>query len=233
MVILLVLLTIGVVIGVQAIVQHRKAQREAPAVWVEGERPSLSPALVTYPKGHVLQFPKEVYYHDGHAWAKIIERDSVKVGLDDLTQSVMGEIEEIEIPKVGSKLKQGKVAWKIRHGRRKLGQLAPLGGRVVEVNEKLIKNPSLANRSPYEEGWILKIQPEALGEEIPKLMDSLQTKMHFDQTKADLRYAFGHEALGVVYGDGEEVISGASDKLDEKSWKVLVTQLFHTTPNVS
>ena len=70
--------------------------------------------------------------------------------------------------------------------KRKLSQLAPLGGTVVDVNEKLIKDPTLANRSPYEEGWILKIQTKALNKEMPELMDSLQFKAHFDQCKAKL-----------------------------------------------
>jgi glycine cleavage system H protein len=86
----------------------------------------------------------------------------------------------------GGKLNQGEVAWKVRHGERELSQLSPLGGTVVEINEKLRKDPTLANRSPYEDGWILKIQTKALNKEMPGLMDSFQFKTHFDQCKARL-----------------------------------------------
>jgi hypothetical protein len=128
-------------------------------------------------------------------------------------------------------LSQGEVAWKVHHGKRKLNQLAPMGGTVVEVNEKLIKDPSLANRSPYEKGWIMKIQPTAFNEEMPKLMDSFQFRIAFDQLKAKLRASISNQALGMVYSDGEEVAWGVAEQLDERLWKTLVTQLFHTFPN--
>jgi glycine cleavage system H protein len=153
----------------------------------------------------------------------------IKVGLDDFTQQVMGDIDDIEVPPIGGKLKQGDVAWKVRHGQRKLRQLAPLSGTVVDVNEKLIKDPTLANRSPYEEGWILKIQNKSLNKEMPALMDALQFKSHFDQDKARLMSTFNNQTFGLAYGDGGEVIRGVASKLDEKAWKTLVAQLFHSS----
>jgi len=127
-------------------------------------------------------------------------------------------------------LTQGEVAWKIRHGGRTLSQLAPLGGTVVEINEKLKEDPTLANRSPYEEGWILKIQTKVLSKEMPELMSSLMFKEHFDHSMAKLISSFNNQTLGLVYGDGGEVIKGVAGKLDEKMWKMLVTQLFHSSP---
>jgi glycine cleavage system H protein len=191
---------------------------------------TLAPVAAMTGLGRALQFPNDVYYHDGHAWAKLDEGNRVRIGLDDFTQQVMGDIEDIEIPSIGSQLKQGEVAWKLSQGKRKLSQLAPLGGTVVELNEKLIKDPSLANSSPYEKGWILKIQPEAFSEEMPELMDSFQFQVHFDRLKAKLRSSFNHQSLGMVYGDGGEVIKGVGGILEERLWKILVTQLFHTSP---
>jgi len=207
-----------------------RKNEEASVPWLKRGELALSPAAVSESYRAPLQFPKDVYYHKGHAWAKL-EGDqrvkAIKVGLDDFTQQVMGDIDGIELPPIGLELKQGEAAWKIRHGKRDLSQLAPLGGTVVDVNEKLIKDPSLANRSPYEEGWILKIKPSRLGEEMPSLMDSFQFRVFFDQVKAKLRSAISHPTLGMVYGDGEEVVRGIADRLDEKLWRILVSQLFH------
>lgn len=230
MVVILVFLTFSIAILIEVISHRRATKREVSLVWAK-DAIHLSPAMAISPRSNGLQFPKDLYYHNGHGWAKLKEKGEVIVGLDDLTQKVMGNIEEIEVPPLGRKLNQGEVAWKIRHGKRQLKQLAPLGGIVVEVNERLKKDPTLVNRSPYEEGWILKIKPEALGEEILGLMDSFQIKIYFDEMKAKLRSSFNNEALGTVYGDGEEVITGASDKLDEKWWKILVKQLFHSSPD--
>jgi len=229
MVVILVALTILSTILIGSILANLARKREVPIAVLRRGQMTLAPAAMPA-FGRALQFPKDVYYHNGHAWAKLEGGNRVRVGLDDFTQQVMGDIEDIEIPSIGSQLKQGEVAWKLRQGKRKLSQLAPLGGTVVELNEKVIKDPSLANASPYEKGWILKIQPKAFSEEMPELMDSFQFQVHFDRLKAKLRSSFNHQSLGMVYGDGGEVIKGAGGILEERLWKVLVTTLFHTSP---
>ncbi len=230
MVVILVALTFFAVILAQAISHHLARKREVSMAELERDWVDVSPVAVAPDPGRVPQFPEDVYYHSGHAWVKLEGGNKIRVGLDDFTQQVVGDIDGIETPPLGDKLNQGEVAWKVCHGKRNLSQLAPLGGTVVEVNEKLRKDPTLANRSPYEEGWILKIQTKGLNKEMPKLMDSLQFKVHFDQDKAKLMSSFNNETVGKVYGDGGGVVKGAADKLEERLWKILVTQLFHSSP---
>lgn len=227
MVVILVFMTFLTVIFVKVFLSHLARKRGVSRARLEKGQMVLSPAVAV--SGRVPQFPSDIYYHNGHAWIGLADRSRVKVGLDDFTQQVMGDIDEIEIPPIGSKLNQGEVAWKLRHGERELSQLAPLGGTVVEVNEKLSQDPSLANRSPYEKGWILKIQPKAFKEEFPELMDSFQFQVHFDQLKAKVMSFASDQTLGMVYGDGGEVIKGAAVKLEERLWKILLTQLFHSS----
>ncbi len=229
MVVILVALTFLTAILAKVILSHLARKRGVSRTELELGRMTVSPVVAPDP-GRVPQFPEDFYYHNGHAWVKLEENNRIKVGIDDFTQQVMGDINDIEIPQIGSKLNQGEAAWKLCHGKRKLNQLAPLGGTVVEVNEKLRKDPSLANRSPYEEGWVLKIQPKALSEEMPTLMDSFQFKMQFDRLKAKLMSSFNNETVGKVYGDGGEVVKGAAAKLDDRLWKMLITQLFHSSP---
>ena len=229
MVVILVALTFLTAILAKVILSHLARKRGVSRTKLERGWMTVSPVVVPDP-GRVPQFPEDFYYHNGHAWVKLEENNRIKVGIDDFTQQVMGDINDIEIPQIGSKLNQGEAAWKLCHGKRKLNQLAPLGGTVVEVNEKLRKDPSLANRSPYEEGWVLKIQPKALSEEMPTLMDSFQFKMQFDRLKAKLMSSFNNETVGKVYGDGGEVVKGAAAKLDDRLWKMLITQLFHSSP---
>lgn len=230
MVIILVALTIFGIFLAHAISQRLALRRKLYMAEPERDWVDVSPVAVAPVLGKVPQFPEDIYYHRGHAWVKLEEGNRMRIGLDDFTQQVMGDIEGIAIPSPGGELSQGEVAWKVRHGKRKLSQLAPLGGTVVEVNEKLKRDPTLANCSPYEEGWILKIRTKGLNKEMPELMDSLQFKVHFDRDKAKFMSSFNDHALGAVYGDGGEVIKGAATKLDEGTWKKLVTQLFHSSP---
>jgi glycine cleavage system H protein len=230
MVIILVALTLIVAFLAEVLLRHLALRRGVSMARCAKGRRTLSPVAVVPGPGRALQFPKDVYYHTGHAWAKLEEGNRVRIGIDDFTQQVMGDIEDIETPSIGTRLNQGEVAWKLRHGKRKLSQLAPLGGTVVDLNEKLVKDPSMANQSPYEKGWILKIQPKAFSEEMPELMDSFQFQVHFDRLKAKLRSSFNDPSIGMVYGDGGEVIKGAGGILEDRLWKILVTQLFHSSP---
>lgn len=231
MVAILVFLTFMIAIFIE-VMAHRKTQKkEVQIALVKSEKVTLSPLLAIPKRTNTVQFPNDFYYHNGHAWVKLEGRDKVRLGLDDLTQKVMGSIDEIELPPLGKELNQGDVAWGIRHGKRKLGQLSPLGGIVIEVNEKLKREPSLLNQFPYDEGWILKIKPKALGKEMSALMDSFHARIYLDEIKAKLRSSFNNENLGTVYGDGEEVITEASEKLDEKWWRIFVKQLFHSSPD--
>ncbi|MBM4324691.1 MAG: glycine cleavage system protein H [Deltaproteobacteria bacterium] len=206
-----------------------RSRGEVAVPWLRKEELALSPVAIQNYRIPI-QFPKEVYYHKGHTWVRPEGEKrvkTVKVGMDDFTQELMGDIEAINLPAIGEEVKQGEVAWEIHHGKRKLNQLAPLSGTVVDVNEKVIQDPSWANRSPYQEGWILKIRPSNLGEEMPGLMDSFQFQVFFDQVKAKLRAAISHPTLGMVYGDGGEMVRGIAGKLDEKLWRIVVSQLFH------
>ena len=46
----------------------------------------------------------------------------------------------------------------------------PISGEIVEVNEALVDEPEIINSSPYDSGWLFKVQPSA--EEIDELMDA-------------------------------------------------------------
>jgi glycine cleavage system H lipoate-binding protein len=229
MVVIFVALTFFAAIIAGGMVAKAAKRREALRVELRRSQRHLSPVKAVHHSGRVPQFPEDVYYHMGHAWVKLEEGNTIRIGLDDFTQQLLGDLDGIEIPTPGGKLNQGDVGWKVRHGRRNLSQLAPLGGTVMEVNEKLKKDPTLANRSPYGEGWILKIQNKALNKEMPELMDSFQFKAYLDRCKANLMSSINNQALGLTYGDGEEVIKGVADNLDERTWKMVVAQLFHSS----
>jgi glycine cleavage system H lipoate-binding protein len=231
MVVLLAALTIITMIVIGSILANIAKKKEAPRPVLWREQMRLAPVAAVPAFGRALQFPKDIYYHKGHTWAKLEEGNTLKIGLDDFTQQVMGDIEKIEVPALGSQLEQGETAWKLHQGKRELSQLAPLGGTVVELNEKLVKDPTLANLSPYEKGWVLKIKPKAFSEELPELMDSFQFQVHFDRLKAKLRSSFNQQSLGMVYSDGGEVVKGAGGILEERLWKILVTELFHSSSN--
>ncbi|MEO0127853.1 MAG: glycine cleavage system protein GcvH [candidate division WOR-3 bacterium] len=96
-------------------------------------------------------------YTREHEWAKI-EGNVVITGITDYAQSELSDIVMVEPPKVGTQIKAGEAIGTIEAVKAVSDLFAPISGEVIEVNEKVIKEPAIINRDPYNEGWIYKIK---------------------------------------------------------------------------
>jgi len=98
-----------------------------------------------------------VKYTKEHEWVRI-EGDIAIEGITDYAQSELSDIVMLEPPKVGRKVKAGEAVGTIEAVKAVSDLYAALSGEVAEVNEKLIKDPSIINKDPYNEGWLYKIK---------------------------------------------------------------------------
>ena len=114
-------------------------------------------------------FPDDVYYHKEHYWARV-EGDVVVVGTSDFAQKLAGQIVYVELPSTGKNVEQGKPIGSMESGKWVGRVYAPVSGAVEAVNEELEESPELINESPYEKGWICKIKPSKLEEELKLLL---------------------------------------------------------------
>ncbi len=120
-------------------------------------------------------FPDDIYYHKEHYWAKV-EGDRVTMGTSDFAQKLAGQIVYVELPNVGRTVEQGKPCGSMESGKWVGRIYAPVSGKVEASNQDLEDAPELINESPYEKGWICKINPSNLQAELNNLMkgDSLR-----------------------------------------------------------
>jgi len=110
------------------------------------------------------------YYTKEHTWARVMADGTVKVGITDYAQKQLKEIVFIELPKVGNKVKQMKPFGSVESVKAVSDLCSPITGEVRKINKKLIDNPSLINRDPYEAGWMILIEPLKLEEELKNLL---------------------------------------------------------------
>ncbi len=115
------------------------------------------------------EFPDDLYYSKDHMYAKT-EEGIVVVGLTDYGQGIAGAIEYVDLPEVGEEISQNEVLTTIETGKWVGPLRAPVSGEIVEVNEELEDSPELVNQDPYGKGWIVKIKPSNLQEDLDKLM---------------------------------------------------------------
>jgi len=115
------------------------------------------------------EFPEDLYYHRDHLWVKV-EGTKVRVGYNDWAQDVAGKLINIRTRRVGRPVKAGKTLGTVESGKWVGPLKAPVSGSVVEINEDVMKNPSIINEDPYGRGWIAVIEPTNLEAELNDLI---------------------------------------------------------------
>jgi len=110
-----------------------------------------------------------IKYAKDHEWAKQ-EGDKIIIGISDYAQSQLGEVVFVEMPGIGTEFEKGDEFGTVESTKAVSELYMPVGGRVIAVNESLADEPELVNKSPYDQGWIIKVEPKDL-EELNQLMD--------------------------------------------------------------
>jgi glycine cleavage system H protein len=93
------------------------------------------------------------------------------VGITAYAAEQLGDIVFIDVPSVGETLAKEEVFGSVEAVKTVSDLLLPIGGEVIEFNEKLVNEPALVNSNPYDEGWIIKISP-ADASEVNSLLDA-------------------------------------------------------------
>ncbi len=115
--------------------------------------------------------PENLYYTKEHEWLKI-DNTMATVGITDYAQKALHEIVFVDLPEVGKRVKQMEPIGTVESVKAVSEIYTPISGKIIQINDKLTENPEFVNQDPYGKGWIAKIQPENINEEIKNLMDS-------------------------------------------------------------
>lgn len=190
-----------------------------PSAVSSGLEAGLAPAPV---------LPEGLYHHPGHAWARTAEENLVAVGVDELAGKVVGKIDSIRLPKVGESIRQGRRAWSMTHGHRVVDQVSPVTGVVVEVNEAVERNPEIVNRSPYGDGWLVKVRLRDVMEDLKNLFTGAFVDKWMDFSRALIWYRLSPTLTNsqLTYQDGGVLVDGIGDKLNDEDWEKLKREFF-------
>jgi glycine cleavage system H protein len=103
-----------------------------------------------------MAIPDGLKYTKDHEWTDL-SGDNVRVGISDYAQLQLGDVVYIELPEVGTKLKQGQSFGTIESVKAVSELYAPVSGEVVEVNAALKDKPEAVNTKPYE-SWMIALK---------------------------------------------------------------------------
>jgi glycine cleavage system H protein len=128
-------------------------------------------------------YPADLRYTREHEWAKV-EGRRARVGITHFAQDQLGDVVFVELPKVGTRVRQLSTFGVVESVKAVSDLYAPLSGEVVEVNGRLTERPEAVNQDPYGEGWLIVITLED-----PAEVDTLLTAAQYEE---HLKTAGGH-----------------------------------------
>jgi len=110
-------------------------------------------------------------YTEDHEWLKI-DGDIATVGITVHAQDALGDVVFVDLPAVGTSLAQKDTAGVVESVKAAADVYMPVSGEIIEINQALKDDPSLANSDPLGSGWFFKV----------KLSDASQLDALMDET---------------------------------------------------
>jgi glycine cleavage system H protein len=105
-----------------------------------------------------------------HEWIKLEDNETATVGITPHAQDALGDVVFVDLPQPGSRFKMGEIAGVVESVKAASDVNMPISGEVVEANDALRDDPSLANSDPLGKGWFFKIRIADIAE-FHQLMD--------------------------------------------------------------
>ena len=149
----------------------------------------------------------------------------VKVGIDDFAQKLVGKIDAITFPEVGSQVSQGEKGWSLLAGTKSIDMLSPVDGKVLEINERLLSSPESISKDPYDQSWLMKVQTPKISANLKNLLSGGLAGKWMEGVRENL-YARMNYNLGAVSQDGGIPVDGIARNLDRERWDEIVKEFF-------
>jgi len=106
-----------------------------------------------------MSVPQDLFYEKTHEWLRIDDHTAT-IGITDFAQNQLSDLTFVELPEVGKKVEAGDEVAVLESVKAASDIYAPVAGEIVAVNIELEDEPEKINNSPYEEGWLFKIEFE-------------------------------------------------------------------------
>ena len=118
------------------------------------------------------EFPEDALYDlDNSVWVRLVNKNLAALGITSVHAALAGRLSKVNFKPIGSMVRKGQSVATIESGKYFGVVRTPLSGMLVESNAVLGTQPKLANDSPYENGWFVKIETSLLPEEMSSLRD--------------------------------------------------------------
>jgi glycine cleavage system H protein len=101
--------------------------------------------------------PSDLRYTKEHEWVRM-DGDIATVGITDYAQEALGDVVFVELPEIGRDVATDEACGVVESVKAASDVYAPLAGKVVEINQAIVDDPSLVNTEAEGEGWFFRVE---------------------------------------------------------------------------
>lgn len=171
------------------------------------------------------QVPENLRYHPGHTWALNESPSLVRVGMDDFASKLIGKVERIVLPQRGQWIRQGqKIATIFRDGAA-VDMVSPIEGSIADVNDTVARDPMLARKDPYGEGWLVTVQSPDAKTNFRNLLGGALARWWTEESASRLQRKMP-QMLGALAQDGGVAMENLTDQIPDKEWTAVAKEFF-------
>ena len=103
-------------------------------------------------------YSNDMKFVDTHEWVRLEADGVVSVGITNHAQELLGDLVYVELPAVGTSIATGDTIGVVESVKAASDLYSPVAGVVVEVNDEVVADPTLANTEPHAAGWLFKVK---------------------------------------------------------------------------
>ncbi len=160
-----------------------------------------------------LDFPLDRIYHRGHTWVKPKTDGTVTVGLDAFAAHLIGKPDQVDLPRVGRKLKVNGPGWKVRKGNQVIRILSPVEGEVVATGRA-------------DQGWYLKLRLSEKGCDLRHLLCPEEIQPWMLRELERLQFSLAPEGVRLSLADGGELMEDLPKHYPQADWDMVYGNVF-------
>jgi glycine cleavage system H protein len=114
-------------------------------------------------------------YTKDHEWV-VLDGDIATVGITDHAQEQLGDLVHVELPELERAVVENESCAVVESVKAASDVYSPLAGKIVEINETIVEDPSIVNSDAEGEGWFFRIELED-----PEAFEALMDQDAYDE----------------------------------------------------
>ena len=114
--------------------------------------------------------PGQYHFIPDNSWMRLEKDGQATVGIHHNFLRNLIDMKSIDLPEPGTMKHQGDTLLTIKNSNKMTHRVwAPISGKVNEINEKIENDPALIKDEPYRDGWVIKMEPTNLEEDLKNI----------------------------------------------------------------